>query len=345
MITRDILNRRRRLKALAQRRNLRGLFQGLLVASVPLVALGADPYSRDPITIPIEESLAPEVLEAWWAEGIPSEECADMCRSALRARGESTSDVTASCNLVAQDAGPALICNYSSPYDPSTYDDQACGRRPPGLGGLAALEGHPIGVWFAVAAFQEAAAVHAFSILHDELRAHGAPEHLRRAALQAALEEVEHARLTAALAHRFGVEPPQPELETPDVRDLEAIAIENAREGCVRETYGAMLGGWQAVHAPDEAFRDAFAVIARDETGHAELSWAIDDWLQGRLDPAARARVVEARAESVANLMREDAAAIHPDVYPTEGLAEALGFPTPEQDMALRRELRETLWA
>ena len=53
------------------------------------------------------------------------------------------------------------------------------------------------------------------------------------------------------------------------MRELEAIAIENAVEGCVRESFGALLATWQAKTAGDARVRAAMKRIARDETRHA----------------------------------------------------------------------------
>jgi hypothetical protein len=82
-------------------------------------------------------------------------------------------------------------------------------------------------------------------------------------------------------------------------RALEAIAIENAIEGCVRETFGALVAAWQAREARDPVVRAVMKRIARDETNHASLGWAIDTWARTRLDRAARRRVDAARAVAV----------------------------------------------
>jgi hypothetical protein len=86
------------------------------------------------------------------------------------------------------------------------------------------------------------------------------------------------------------------------VRDIEAVARENAVEGCVRETYAALLACRQARAATDPAIRSAMAGIARDETRHAALAWAVDGWSQTLLAPAARRRVCEARREAIHGL-------------------------------------------
>jgi hypothetical protein len=60
----------------------------------------------------------------------------------------------------------------------------------------------------------------------------------------------------------------------PPARSLEELAVENAVEGCVRETYGALTAIWQARTAKDPSVAAAVRRIARDETRHAALSWA-----------------------------------------------------------------------
>ena len=89
------------------------------------------------------------------------------------------------------------------------------------------------------------------------------------------------------------------------LRSLEAIAIDNAREGCVRECFGAALGCYQAQSAGDPEIAAAMAEIAEDETRHAALAFAIDAWVQPRLDDRGRARVAAARAHAVSALRSE----------------------------------------
>jgi hypothetical protein len=117
----------------------------------------------------------------------------------------------------------------------------------------------------------EAASIPAFQVLTRELRARRAPVALVSAAMCAVQDEVRHRRATAALARRYGAEPMRPSFgPTPVDRTLEAIATENAVEGCVRETYGALVALWQARHARDPVVAAAMAPIAADETRHAD---------------------------------------------------------------------------
>jgi hypothetical protein len=107
------------------------------------------------------------------------------------------------------------------------------------------------------------------------------------------------------------------------VRDIEAIARENAVEACVGETYGALAAAWQAEHAKGGEVRDVMRAIAPDELRHAALGWAIDAWSKTRLSDEANARVKAARDEAVRDLLqnasnREDAPlvrALHAEVW------------------------------
>jgi len=97
---------------------------------------------------------------------------------------------------------------------------------------------------------------------------------------------------------------PQVEIAPFTSRSLEAMVLENAREGCVRETYGAVVAGWQARTTQDAQVREEFGRIAGDELRHAELAWAVDAWAAERLTPAEQRRVQEARLEAFHELER-----------------------------------------
>ena len=81
-----------------------------------------------------------------------------------------------------------------------------------------------------------------------------------------------------------------------------AVALENALEGCVAETWGCLLGMHQAQHAKSLLLRLAYRRIASDEARHAQLSWDIADWADAALDAAARERIAGCRAQAVHEL-------------------------------------------
>jgi hypothetical protein len=182
---------------------------------------------------------------------------------------------------------------------PIQQGGSAAGRRPPNL---LAFRRRPTGAsalarYFARVAWLEAASVPAFEQLADELRILGAPRGLRQAALHAAEDEVRHARDTAALAEHFGARPQTPSLARRRLRGRAEVALDNALEGCVHETYAAYLATAQARLARAPRLREPLQRIAQDETRHAALAWQIAAWIEPQLPNASRLRIA-ARRES-----------------------------------------------
>jgi hypothetical protein len=265
------------------------------------------------------------------------------------------------CRLNASDC--AKVCTLDGGYFDCNYTTSSCwlngewvaeagqpvtiacglcpgvGRRPAGLQSSRARGAASVlGAYFADASHLEAASVRAFQRLRDELRAHGAPRGLVRAAARSACDEVRHAKATARLAQRYGGQPAVPRVKRQAARTLERMARENAVEGCVRETFGAMVATWQAAHAQDEDVRRSMDRIARDETRHAALAWAVAGWAETRLDERARARVAGAQRVAVRRLARDVSVAM-----PLAASREA-GLPTAREARALVRAL-SGMWA
>ena len=183
----------------------------------------------------------------------------------------------------------------------------AIGRRPEGLVDCRpACRGDEVGASLAEAARLEAASVHAFRRLGGELASMKAPRALVKGAERAARDEVRHARVTSRLARRRGAVPAKVVIDRRrPARSLEAFAIENAVEGCVRECFGALVATHQAACAPDPRLALEMRRIARDETRHAALAWEISRWIAPRLPADARGRVRRAMQDAVATLRRE----------------------------------------
>jgi hypothetical protein len=185
----------------------------------------------------------------------------------------------------------------------------ACGagRRPEGL-----VDSSDGGYWADVARL-EAASVVAFARMRRELRSFGAPRSLLRAVSRARRDEVRHARTVRAMAMRSGETARPPVIEGGPRRSLEAFATENAIEGCVRETFGALLCAWQVDNVVDRSLRPELAGIARDEARHAELSWKVHRHAQRRLDAHARRRVTAAMHAAL-RVLREELANAPPSI-------------------------------
>ena len=213
------------------------------------------------------------------------------------------------------------------------------GRRPIGLRPASC---HPslrsAGGYFARAARLEAASVYAFQRLGSELRLHGAPPSLLRAARRAERDEIRHARSVSRLARAFGAAPKAARVERLPLRDLESVALENVAEGCVRETFGALVARWQSRHAASVKVRRIYARIAEDELRHAALAWRIAAWAESGLSRRARQQIQAAERETVSALHRELA------VEPSAELVEHAGIPRAAQALALAEHVTSSLW-
>lgn len=263
------------------------LLQRVLLLGAPLAlsgcALGASSCPDDGPELPTLESRAVEASFAGGGE-LDAAQCQQVCSEFQ-----------------------AVTCSRESPESVlCLLAPMPCeGRRPPGLRPAARRLQSGFARHLADAAWLEAASVHAFRGLRHELRAHGAPQRLLRAAGRAARDERRHARVSAALARQHGVDVAPVLVEQQAARSLEALALENAVEGCVRETWGALVALHQATRASELAVRAAMGRIARDEIRHAQLAWSIDAWLSPRLSRVQRHRVREARSRALAQLASE----------------------------------------
>jgi hypothetical protein len=221
-----------------------------------------------------------------------------------------------------------------------TVSGSCTGRRPEGLAeAQPVLASTAIGAFLAESARLEAASVPAFARLARELLAHDAPTPLVAAAVRALRDEIRHFEITRTLARRHGAEPQVPSVPVGETRPLEALAIENATEGCVGETFGAVVGQWQGRCAQDAGIRTAMASIAVDEAQHASLAWQIDEWAQSQLPIAARRRVSDARGQAADQFIANSAT--------NEMAPEAVrlgGLPGAEARFALMEAMRSDLW-
>jgi hypothetical protein len=246
---------------------------------------------------------------------------------------------------VIPDGGTCLdVCdpptNSCSPTDGGILCYQLCfgGRRPEGMR-ASSVRGPALARWLAEMAQLEAASVDAFARLARELRRLAAPPSLIRRAIAAARDEVRHARVTAKLARKAGARPTAPSVTPSRERALVEIAVENAREGCVRETFGALLATWQGEAAGDRELRAAMRAIAADETRHAELAWDVHRWARPLLTRKERSLVDGALRDEAAALVASAAVAA-----PAELIARA-GLPSPAVAAQLAERARHALWS
>ncbi len=214
------------------------------------------------------------------------------------------------------------------------------GRMPAGLHAHQAESHTALGHYFAEMTAMESAAVTAFRYLVRELQAYQAPTDLIQAAEAAINEEIQHAKLAGLLAKAHEAEIPTVVVDDFQLRSLFEIALENAVEGCVHETFAAACGLWQQQRAEDELFRTVIAHVTEDECRHAQLSWAIHEWVMPQLSTAEQARIRQAQVEAVEQLGQGFQQASQP-----EDVQRALGLPNAVESERLMVELRRSVWS
>jgi hypothetical protein len=211
-----------------------------------------------------------------------------------------------------------------------------CGRRPSSIQVFVraqsgdALTDHVMDI-----ALLEALSVAAFAQLERDLRRH-APRFLSRVA-RAKGDERRHARRARSVLRRLGgAKARVPRVELID-RDLTDAALDNAVEGCVHETFGAIVATLQARRAEDPSLRRFFESIAPDEIEHAALSWEVHDELWPKLAPCARAKIIDARLSALARIERMPVL--------SESVRLRVGAPSVDERRMLVRAMRNSLAA
>ncbi len=231
------------------------------------------------------------------------------------------------------------ITDQNSVLVMQTQPNCVAGRRPAGLCQPRPTRWQaPLGQHFAAMAALEAASVDAFRVLRAELKCHGAPRSLQELCKRAAADEVRHARVTGRLARRFQGLPVATQVAARPLRPLEQVALENEIEGCVRETFGALVGCWQAEHAAEPVVRTTMAGIAADELRHAALSWQVRTFAESRLTRRARTELAAARRQAIRSLRTEL------EAEPAPAVAKAAGLPSAAQAQALLSSMEREIW-
>jgi len=208
-------------------------------------------------------------------------------------------------------------------------DDWLAAEGAVDVGGLApatkaALAAH----WEREAAFEHAS-VAAFAHASLALLAVGGPPDLLAATHEAALDEVEHARLAYGLASAYGGSGrgpgALPAAGLGGAPSLVTLARDTFVDGCAGEAAAALALREAAATARDGAVSAILARIAEDEERHAELAWRTVAW------------ALRTGGEEVAGTLREAAAALVAEVAASEVTAAAS-----EQDLAAHGALGET---
>ena len=182
-----------------------------------------------------------------------------------------------------------------------TAEELCLGRRP--IGYIEPNDnGSDLGAHFAQVAQLEAASVLAFVELAQQLKGFKAPNQLVRRCLMAADDEVRHARAFMNLAKGFGstIQP----IDCGAVpSDILSVALHNAVEGCVFETWAALTAHHQAARCEIPALKKLYAMVAADETRHGQLSWDMHAWFMTQLSESEQAQVRAAQRDAFVRLL------------------------------------------
>ena len=155
---------------------------------------------------------------------------------------------------------------------------------------------------------------------------------------KAAEDEVRHSDVMAEVARHFGAEPGPPRVEAAAPRATLAIALENAVEGTIRETFGALTGSYQALTARDPLVADAMRQVSEDEIFHAELSARIEAFLDTLLTEPERQSVADAKQRAIGELRLEMM------VEPDDEITALAGLPPKELALQWIDQLDRDIW-
>jgi hypothetical protein len=200
-------------------------------------------------------------------------------------------------------AGRPLIVEGKARVAPPRVGQAWLEGPEPLVAGLDPITRRKLGeVWLA-AALEEHAAVGAFARLALSLLSFGSSADLVGRTEQAALQEVEHARLCFTLASTYLGAPLEPgPLKVGGIgrNDPVDLALESWHGGCLGEGAAAAVARAARRRAHDPAVCAVLTIISRDEAAHAELAW---DVLALALERGGRP-VADALREAVARTPR-----------------------------------------
>ena len=222
--------------------------------------------------------------------------CLALCAAVF---GLGPDDQVEKCVISAVEAKTAYV-------EATWYQPVECigGRRPRGFV-EPPCRSRLAGAWLARIATVEAASVTAFARLVRLLEKYEAPARFVAEARRAILDEIVHARLVARLAWRRGAVVDVPAIAERPEPTLFELARENAIEGQVAETFGALLATCQAQLATDADVRGVFARIAEDEARHAALAHELAGWFDAQLGAGERAAIDQARRAAAGAIVHE----------------------------------------
>ena len=280
---------------------------GCVFGKIPYSSVaGCDPDTAD-LNLQSDVTVAniDYIFENWSIDSIDDIDCERLCTGMVyQIDGWETS--IESCDFALDSAAYEQAMSDTGTEESAVVGSIDCqgskfeyyceGRRPLGFQEQRTL-------YFANAAQLEMASVIAFVQLAKQLKGWSAPKTLIERCISAAQDEVQHAQMLSAVAKRYGQKIPA--LVVSDAaEDMLTVAIHNACEGCVFETWSALEAVLKSRRA-EPSFRKMYATIAEDEMRHAQLSWELHAWFLQHLSPEQVNAVEQARSEALIRLRQQ----------------------------------------
>jgi len=198
-------------------------------------------------------------------------------------------------------ATPVIAASSSSTSWSASNHDEAI-KAPSAQIGSSTINEQSLGSEWTRSALGEHASIASFAAFAIALMTNGAPSNLVEDALNAALNEVRHARTSFAIASKLrgqDIGPgPLPESKHEFGHDLKALAIAVAKEGCIDETLSALDAAYKSeligfvletelegteysgINKDTLAWiREELSIIAMEESGHSDLAWRTLAWI------------------------------------------------------------------
>jgi len=156
----------------------------------------------------------------------------------------------------------------------------------------------------------EHASVASFALLVQKLLAVSAPPELVLEACDCAREEIEHAKLSYALASAYSGSPKDPGSYDPHVvavnPDLNDLVVTTIKEGCIAETISALEAKQESEEQDlDPVLKKVFEQLAKEEAHHSAFAYKVVKWaIEKELDQGNQALFDLAHSTFTSELQR-----------------------------------------
>jgi hypothetical protein len=198
-------------------------------------------------------------------------------------------EITSDASICAASAWTTTFVDEIPPYDSAKqqYGDEQYGKLSKKSGSID----RGLATEWTNKAIGEHASIASFAAFTINLMSNQAPPDLIRDSLNAAMDELNHAVTSFEIASLLTGQPIQPGKLPPSKhafeKNLTALALATAQEGCIAETLSALELAMEVDRAAADADADDVStmlmrktkIIALEEGGHSVLAWRTIHWI------------------------------------------------------------------